>query len=99
CPGWPLQLARFPCVPSRIRAAWAGGRVTRFQKVAAATVTTTFLLVVIGVLVRSTDSGVACPTWPGCFPGQFLPGLEAGPNVWLEWVHRTVAVIVGFVGV
>jgi protoheme IX farnesyltransferase len=69
--------------------------VTRFQKVAAATVASTFLLVVIGVIVRSTDSGVACPTWPGCFPGQFLPGLDAGPNVWLEWVHRTAAVIVG----
>jgi protoheme IX farnesyltransferase len=69
--------------------------VTRFQKLAAATVATTLLLVVIGVVVRSTDSGVACPTWPGCFPGQFLPGLEAGPNVWFEWVHRTVAVVVG----
>ena len=69
--------------------------MTRFQKVAAATVVTTFLLVVIGVIVRSTDSGVACPTWPGCFPGQFLPGLDAGPNVWFEWLHRTTAVIVG----
>jgi heme o synthase len=69
--------------------------VTRFQKVAAATVATTFLLVVIGVMVRSTDSGVACPTWPGCFPGQFLPGLDSSANVWIEWTHRTVAVLIG----
>ncbi|MHB8459283.1 MAG: heme o synthase [Candidatus Limnocylindrales bacterium] len=69
--------------------------MTRFQKLVAATVATTFILVVIGVMVRSTDSGVACPTWPGCFPGQFLPGLDAGPNVWFEWIHRTVAFVIG----
>ncbi|MBF6606290.1 MAG: protoheme IX farnesyltransferase [Chloroflexi bacterium] len=69
--------------------------MTRFQKLVAATVATTFILVVIGVMVRSTDSGVACPTWPGCFPGQFLPGLDAGANVWFEWIHRTVAFVIG----
>jgi protoheme IX farnesyltransferase len=69
--------------------------VTRFQKLAALTVATTFALVVLGVIVRSTDSGVACPSWPGCFPGQFLPGLDAGMNVWLEWIHRTAAFLIG----
>jgi protoheme IX farnesyltransferase len=70
--------------------------VTRFQRLAAATVVTTFLLVTIGVIVRATSSGVACPTWPGCFPGQFLPGLDADYHVWLEWVHRTIAALIGF---
>ena len=70
--------------------------MTRFQRLAAATVVTTFLLVTIGVMVRATDSGVACPTWPGCFPGQFLPGLDADYHVWLEWIHRTVAALIGF---
>lgn len=56
---------------------------------------TTLLLVTIGVVVRATDSGLACPTWPGCFEGQFLPGLDAGYQVWLEWIHRTVAVVLG----
>ena len=69
--------------------------MTRFQRLAATTVLTTFILVVIGVVVRSTDSGVSCPTWPGCFPGQFLPGLDAGASVWFEWIHRTVAVLIG----
>jgi len=69
--------------------------VTRFQRLAAATVATTFLLVVIGVVVRATDSGLACPHWPGCFEGQFLPGLDAGFNVWIEWLHRTVAAVIG----
>ncbi len=69
--------------------------MTRFQRLAAATVATTFLLVVIGVVVRATDSGLACPHWPGCFEGQFLPSLDAGFQVWIEWIHRTVAAIIG----
>jgi protoheme IX farnesyltransferase len=69
--------------------------VTRFQKLAAATVVTTFLLVTLGVVVRVTDSGVACPTWPGCFEGQFLPRPDQGAQVWLEWTHRTVAALIG----
>lgn len=69
--------------------------MTRFQRLAAATVATTFALVVIGVVVRATDSGMACPTWPGCFEGQFLPGLDAGFQVWAEWIHRTVAALIG----
>jgi protoheme IX farnesyltransferase len=69
--------------------------VTRFQKLAAATVVTTFLLVTLGVVVRATDSGVACPVWPGCFEGQFLPRPDQGAQVWLEWTHRTVAALIG----
>jgi heme o synthase len=69
--------------------------LTRFQKLAAATVVTTFVLVTIGVVVRATDSGLACPHWPGCFEGQFLPALDAGFQVWIEWIHRTVAVLIG----
>jgi protoheme IX farnesyltransferase len=67
----------------------------RYQQLAGAAVVTTLLLVTIGVVVRATDSGLACPTWPGCFEGQFLPGLDAGYQVWLEWIHRTVAVVLG----
>ena len=69
--------------------------MTRFQRLAAATVATTLLLVVIGVVVRATDSGLACPHWPGCFEGQFLPSLDAGFQVWIEWIHRTVAALIG----
>jgi protoheme IX farnesyltransferase len=69
--------------------------VTRFQRLAAATVVASFVLVVIGVAVRATDSGVACPHWPGCFEGQFLPGLDAGVQVWIVWLHRSVAALIG----
>jgi protoheme IX farnesyltransferase len=70
--------------------------VSRFQRLAAATVATVFLLVTIGVAVRATASGEACPHWPGCFPGQFLPGLDADGHVWIEWLHRSVAALIGF---
>ena len=70
--------------------------MSRFQRLAAATVATVFLLVTLGVIVRVTDSGVSCPHWPGCFEGQFLPSLSADYHVWLEWIHRTVAAIIGF---
>ena len=69
--------------------------MTRFQRLAAATVAAAFVLVVIGVAVRATDSGIACPVWPGCFPGQFLPSLDSDYHVWFEWVHRTVAAVIG----
>jgi protoheme IX farnesyltransferase len=70
--------------------------LTRFQRLAAATVAAAFLLVVIGVVVPATDSGLARPNWPGCFPGQFLPGLDSDGHVWIEWLHRTVAAVIGF---
>ena len=70
--------------------------MTRFQKLAIASVATTLPLVTVGVVVRATGSGTACPTWPGCFEGQFLPSFSDGPQAWIEWVHRTVAVVIGF---
>ena len=68
--------------------------MTRFQKLAAATVVTTILLVTIGVIVRATGSGMGCPDWPLCH-GQVVPPLD-DYKAWLEWIHRTVAVLIGF---
>ena len=68
--------------------------MSRFQRLAAATVAATFLLVTIGVIVRSTDSGMGCPDWPLCHDGVLPPLSDT--QAWLEWIHRFVASVIGF---
>ena len=76
-----------------------------FRRLAGVAITFTFILIVLGAVVRSTGSGLACPDWPQCY-GLWLPtpeslaGLGAVEysygQVMLEWTHRLIAgVIVG----
>jgi heme a synthase len=50
-----------------------------------------FGLIVLGSVVRTTGSGLACPDWPLC-EGRLIPRFQL--NVMLEWSHRTVALVV-----
>ena len=48
----------------------------------------TFGAVVLGSAVCATESGLACPTWPGCFSHQVTPdGLHSA----IEFTHRVIA--------
>ena len=73
---------------SKSRRGW-----TWLQGLATATAICVFLLVVIGGVVRVTESGLGCPDWPLCY-GKLLPPAEY--TAIIEYTHRFVAsVIVG----
>ncbi|MGE3271177.1 MAG: heme o synthase [Chloroflexota bacterium] len=61
------------------------------RRLALLTAIATYVLIVVGAIVRSTGSGLGCPDWPLCH-GQFLPP----PNVaaWIEFSHRFTGAIV-----
>ena len=53
-----------------------------------------FAIAVLGSWVRINDAGLTCPDWPLCH-GALVPSLHGG--VILEWSHRFVAFLEGFV--
>lgn len=60
-------------------------------RLARVTALATFGLIVLGAVVRSTGSGLACPDWPLCH-GRIIPPFQ--PQVMLEWFHRVAALAV-----
>jgi cytochrome c oxidase assembly protein subunit 15 len=55
-----------------------------------ATTVTLFGLIVLGSIVRTTGSGLACPDWPLCH-GRLIPPFQF--NVLIEWFHRLAALV------
>ncbi|MGZ8563930.1 MAG: COX15/CtaA family protein, partial [Candidatus Limnocylindria bacterium] len=64
--------------------------MNRFAKLSIAAALATFVLIVVGGLVRATDSGLGCPDWPLCF-GAWVPPLEL--HAWIEHSHRLIAAV------
>jgi heme A synthase len=71
-----------------------------FQRLALATFFATFVLIVVGGVVRVSDSGLGCGPagsgfhgWPFC-NGDVVPGVDL--NSIIEYTHRVLAIVVGF---
>jgi cytochrome c oxidase assembly protein subunit 15 len=62
------------------------------SRLAFTTATVMFALIVVGSIVRTTGSGLACPDWPLCH-GRLIPPLQF--NILIEWFHRLLALVVG----
>lgn len=65
-----------------------------YQRLGLLTIVGLLTLVVLGGVVRVTDSGLACPDWPLC-NGRLVP--QGDYHIWLEWTHRLAASLFGFV--
>jgi heme a synthase len=66
--------------------------MTRFQKLAVATAGATIVLFSVGGLVRGTDSGLGCSTWPTCTPGVLFP--SGTIHSLIEFSHRFLVFVV-----
>jgi cytochrome c oxidase assembly protein subunit 15 len=69
------------------------------RRLAFASVIVNVIIVVTGGLVRLTDSGLGCPTWPRCTDDSYVPTSAMGIHGAIEFGNRTLISVVGGVAV
>jgi len=52
----------------------------------------TFLLVLVGIMLRASQAGLACPDWPTCY-GRWTP--PASSLGFIAYLHRLIALLAG----
>ena len=82
--------------------------MSSFQRLALWTTAITYVLILVGGLVRASGAGLGCPDWPRCF-GGWVPPMSAAdlpPQfdasqfnatlMWTEYLNRLLGMAVGF---
>jgi cytochrome c oxidase assembly protein subunit 15 len=82
-------------------------RLSSFQRLALWTTAITYVLILVGGLVRASGAGLGCPDWPRCF-GGWIPPMSAAdlppqfdasqfnPTLmWTEYLNRVLGMAVG----
>lgn len=76
------------------------GTPRALRRWAVAALVTNMAIVVTGGLVRVTESGLGCSTWPQCEPGSYLPHPAAGGHAFIEFGNRllTFVLVIAAIG-
>jgi cytochrome c oxidase assembly protein subunit 15 len=78
------------------------GRI-RYHRLAAGTLVGTFVLMLLGAYTSAIGAGLSCPDWPMCY-GTLVPFFHpeiitnspySALQIFAEWAHRGLAMIVG----
>ena len=69
------------------------GARRQLRRMAVASLVMNVVIIVTGALVRLTDSGLGCPTWPQCTPGSYTPHAELGVHGLIEFGNRLLTFV------